>query len=132
MSQENVEIVRGAYREFERGNFWVAEIFDPSVRVVWLDAIAGGELETVGLERMAQTMKEWVRSWEQVTQVAERLIDAGEQVVAISEWRGRGKTSGVLTTWRYGAVWTLRDGKVISLVSYTDPAEALEAVGLRE
>jgi hypothetical protein len=28
--------------------------------------------------------------------------------------------------------WTLRDAKVISVVSYLDPAEALEAAGLRE
>ena len=82
---------------------------------------------------MARIMKEWVRSFEQVTTVAERLIDAGkDQVVAIAEWRGRGKTSGAFTTWRYGALWTLRDGKVTSIVSYRDPAEALEAVGLSE
>ena len=36
MSQENVEIVRGAFAEFERGNFWIPEVFDPSIRVVWL------------------------------------------------------------------------------------------------
>jgi ketosteroid isomerase-like protein len=51
-------------------------------------------------------------------------------VVAIAERRGRGKTSGVVTKWRYGAVWTLRDGKVTSLISYTDPTDALAAVGL--
>ena len=40
MSQGNVKIVRGAQAEFARGNFWVPEIFDPSVRVVWLPAWA--------------------------------------------------------------------------------------------
>ena len=131
MSQENVEIVRGAHAEFERGNFWVSEIFDPRVRVVWLP-VAGGEVETVGLDGMARAMKGWIESWEQVTTVAERIIDAGDQVVIIAEWRGRGKASGVVTKWRYGGVWTLRDGKVTSIISYTDPAEALEAVGLSE
>ena len=131
MSQENVEIVRGAHAEFERGNYWVPEIFDPSVRVVWLP-VAGGEPETVGLDDMARFMKDWMQSWEQITILTEQVIDAGDQVVVIAEWRGRGKASGVLTKWRYGAVWTLRDGKVISLVSYTDPAAALEAVGLSE
>ena len=123
--------MRGAHAEFERGNFWVPEIFDPSVRVVWLP-VAGGETETVGLNGMARMMKTWMQPWEQVTTVAERVIDAGDQVVIIAEWRGRGKTSGVVTKWRYGAVWTLRDGKVISLVSYTNPADALKAVGLEE
>ena len=131
MSQENVEIVRGAQAEFARGNFWVPQIFDPSVRVVWLP-VAGGEPETVGLDGMARMMKNWMQSWKQVTSVAERVIDAGDQVVIIAEWRGRGKTSGVLTKWRYGAVWTLRGGKVISLIAYPDPADALEAVGLSE
>jgi ketosteroid isomerase-like protein len=132
MSQENVEIVRGAFAEFERGNFWVPGIFDPSIRVVWLSPIAGGEQESIGLDAMGNTVKEWMQSWEHVTNVPEQIIDAGDQVVVIAEWRGRGKASGVFTTWRYGAVWTVRDGKVISIVSYTDPAEGLEAVGLLE
>ena len=131
MSQENVEIVRRAFAEFERGNFWIPEIFDPNVHIVWLPVV-GGEVETVGLEAMGRTVKEWLESWEQVTYVAERFIDAGDQVVIIAEWRGRGKASGVVTKWRHGAVWTIRDGKMISLISYPDPTDALEAVGLTE
>ncbi len=132
MSRENVEIVRRAFAEFERGNFWIPEVFDPSIRVVWLDPIAGGATETVGLDEMARTVKEWLESFEHITTVAERLIEAGDQVVIIAEWRARGRASGVFTTWRYGAVWTLRDEQVTSIVSYTDPAEALEAAGLSE
>jgi ketosteroid isomerase-like protein len=132
MSQENVEIVRGAFAEWERGNFGDSGIFDPSVRVVWLPGPEGNELETVGLEGMGRMMKEWMQSWVQITQVAEQLIDAGNQVLVIAEWRGRGKTSGVLTKWRFGAVYTVRDGKVISIDSYSDPADALKAVGLSE
>jgi ketosteroid isomerase-like protein len=132
MSQANVDIVRGVQAEFEQGNFWIPETFDPSVRVVWLP-VAGGEAETVGLDDMARAMKAWIESWEQVTNVAERIIDAGDRgVVVIAEWRGRGRASGVFTKWRYGAVWTLRDGKVTSIISYPDPADALEAAGLSQ
>lgn len=132
MSQEDVEIVRRAYAEFERGNFWVPGVFDPSIRVVWLSPIAGGEPESIGLDAMGNTVKEWMRSWDQVTNVPEQIIDAGDRVVVIAEWRGRGRASGAFTTWRHGSVWTLRDGKVTSLISYTDPADALEAAGLSE
>jgi len=131
VSQENVEIVQVAQVEFERGNFWLPQIFDPRVRVVWLP-VAGGETETVGLDGMARMMKDWMQSWEQVTSVAERVIDAGDQVVVVAEWRGRGRASGVVTKWRYGAVWTFRDGKVASIVSHPDPSEAFKAVGLEE
>ena len=131
MSQGNVKIVRGAQAEFAPGNFWVPEIFDPSVRMVWLPGWTAAS-ETVGLDDLARVMKDWMQSWEQVTSVAERVIDAGDQVVVIAEWRGRGRSSGVFTTLRYGTVWTLRDGKVTSIITHTDPAEALKAVGLEE
>ena len=132
MSEENLEVVRRAYAEFERGNFWVPEIFDPSVRVVWLSPIAGGEAESVGVESIGPTVKEWLGSWDRITIVPERFVDAGDQVVVLAEWRGRGKASGVDIKWPHGVVWTLRDGKVTSIVSYADPADALEAAGLAE
>jgi ketosteroid isomerase-like protein len=84
----------------------------------------------VGLDGMGRVMKDWLLSWEQVTYVAERFFDVGDQVVVVAEWRGRGKASGVSTKWRHGLVWTLRDGKVTSLVAYPDPTDALEAAGL--
>ena len=131
MSEENVEIVRGAYEEFAGGNFWLPELFDPDVRIRWLDAV-GTESETVGLEAMSSFLLNWLESWDELTLTAERIIDAGEQVVILAVFRGRGKTSGVATEWRHATVWTLREGRVISSVSYEDATEALEAVGLRE
>jgi ketosteroid isomerase-like protein len=130
MSQENVEIVRRAHAEFERGNFWVPEYFDPGVRVVWLPAI-GGDEETLGLPEMGRVVLDWMRSWDQISLIAERFVDAGDRVAVTGYWRGRGKASGADTDWRHGSVWTLRDGKAISVVSYSDPAEALKAVGLK-
>jgi ketosteroid isomerase-like protein len=53
-------------------------------------------------------------------------------VVVFAAWRGRGKASGVPTEWRFGSVLTLREGRVINIESYREPAEALEAAGLSE
>jgi hypothetical protein len=39
MSEENVEIVRRLFAEWERGNFWTGDYFDPDVRVTWVDPI---------------------------------------------------------------------------------------------
>jgi ketosteroid isomerase-like protein len=131
MSQENVEIVRRAYAEFEHGNFSVPEFFDPHIRVVWLPAI-GSDRETVGLPEMGRVVQNWMRSWDHARLIAERFIDAGDQVVVTACWRARGRASGVNTDWRHGSVWTLRDGKAISVVSHPNPAEALKAAGLAE
>jgi ketosteroid isomerase-like protein len=131
MSEENVEVVARAYSEFEQGNFWVPEFFDPNVRIVWLDAV-GAEAETIGLQAMSDFMRNWVEVYEHLTLTAERIMDAGEQVVVMATWRGRGKSSGVATEWRHGTVWTLREGKATSVVAYREPSEALEAAGLSE
>ena len=86
----------------------------------------------MGFDEVTEAMRSWLSAFDRATLTAERIIDAGEQVVAIAVWRGRGDASGVDTEWRHGAVWTIREGKVLSIVSYADPAEALEAAGLSE
>ena len=131
MSQENVEVVKRAFAEFQRGNFWVPEFFDPDVRVRWLDAV-GAPSETVGLQDMTTFMLNWLGTFDNMSMVAERVVDAGDQVVVIAAWQGRGKASGVDSEWRQGAVWTLRDGRVASVIGYQEPSDALAAVGLAE
>jgi ketosteroid isomerase-like protein len=131
MSQENVEIVRRAFGKFARGNFWVPEFFDPDVRIRWLDGV-GAEAETVGLQAMSSLLLNWLESWDELTLAPERIIDAGDQVVVFSVWRGRGKASGAVTEWRHGEVWTLHERRVVSLVAYREPGEALKAAGLSE
>jgi ketosteroid isomerase-like protein len=110
----------------------VPEVFDPSVRIVWLDALTVGVSETVGLEQLGATLKTWFESWDRITMTAERLIDAGDQVVVVAVWHGRGRASGATTEWRHGQVWTMREGRGIDVATYRDPAEALEAAGLSE
>jgi ketosteroid isomerase-like protein len=131
MAPENVEVVRRAFAELERGNFWIPEFFDPGVRIKWLDAV-GAESETVGLHAMSSFLLNWIEHWDELTLAAERIIDAGDQVVALAAWRGRGKASGVATEWRHGQVWTLREGRVTSIEAYNEPTEAFEAAGLSE
>src|SRR4051794_4540161 len=131
MAQENVEIVGRLYAAFEQGNFWVPEFFDPNVRVVWLDGV-GIETETVGLRAMSDVMKSWLAAYDHLNQTADRLIEAGDQVVVSAAWHGRGRASGASTEWSFGQVLTLRDGRVTSMVAYRELREALEAAGLSE
>jgi ketosteroid isomerase-like protein len=129
MGAENVDIVRRIFAEVERGNFWLPELFDPAIRIRWLDAV-GMKAETVGLEAMSSFLLKFMDALGELTLTAERIVDAGDRVVVVCVWRGRGKTSGVATEWRHGEVWTLRNEKVTSIVAYDTPIEALEAAGL--
>ena len=102
MSLENVKTVQSAFAEFDRGNFWVPEVFDPSVRIVWLLRPGPIPAQSVGLDQLGSILKAWFESWERVTLSAERFIDAGDQVIVIAAWHARGKASGVATEWRHG------------------------------
>jgi ketosteroid isomerase-like protein len=135
MSQDNVEIVRKVLSEWERGNFWTADVFDRDIHVQWLTPIvapAGGE--TRGIEELTGGMLELLRQWQRgtATATAERIIDAGDRVVSFEVWRARGKSSGAETEMFQSCVWTLAGGKITRMVRYSDAEQALEAAGLSE
>ena len=57
---------------------------------------------------------------------------AGERVVAVMHQRGRSKGTGVQVDMLFAQVWTLRGGEWIRMDMYSDPSEALKAVGLAD
>jgi ketosteroid isomerase-like protein len=60
----------------------------------------------------------------------ERFVDAGDEVVVTGVAHGT-TSSGLEAQWRQGYVWTIRDGRAVRFRWFNDPAEALEAVGLK-
>jgi ketosteroid isomerase-like protein len=133
MSEENVEVVRRCMqlwpaREFER----IPEFFDPEIvidlsrNVFNPDAYRGYD----GVERFLQGVYE---TWERFEVEIDEAIDGGDTVVTASRISGRGRGSGVETEMRIFQVWTLREGRIVSVVGgYRDRATALEDAGLAE
>jgi ketosteroid isomerase-like protein len=117
MSEENVELVRRAYAEFEGGRF-SADFLDPEI---------GHE----GVERYLDKVYE---AFDDYRMVPEEFIDAGDdQVLVFSREGGRGKGSGAkVETHPTAHLWTVRDGKAIRMQSYWERSDALEVVGLGE
>jgi hypothetical protein len=54
------------------------------------------------------------------------------QLVVSMTNRGRGKASGVETTWGAWLVWTIRDGRAVRGQAFMRKGDALEAAGLQE
>jgi ketosteroid isomerase-like protein len=63
---------------------------------------------------------------------AREFIDAGDDLIVSMTNRGRGRRSGVETSWDVWLVWTVRDGTAIRGQAFMSKAEALEAAGLSE
>ncbi|MEO7197481.1 MAG: nuclear transport factor 2 family protein [Solirubrobacterales bacterium] len=132
MSQENVEVVRRVYVEWERGNFWTPDFFDPKVHVRWASPIFARQAETRGIDALTEAMQGMLEAYEDVTASAERIIETADKVVAAEVWRGRGKASGIELDSLRASVWTISGGKATDVVFYVDRSEALEAAGLSE
>jgi ketosteroid isomerase-like protein len=83
-------------------------------------------------QRVITSVSEQREMLTEVDLEVEELIDAGDQVVAVTRERGVGRGSGVLVRSIAVSVWTLEDGKVIQVQVFDDRQHGLEAVGLRE
>ncbi len=130
MSQENVEIVRRMLDAFLQGDVAAALAFyDPDVE--WDGTnLPDGRIGR-GHEAIMDHLVRWVDQWEEWTVDVERIIDAGnERVVVLIRERGR-STSGLEMDERHAELYTLREGTVIARRGFSNPSEALEAVGLR-
>ncbi len=138
MSQENVEIVRQLYEAFvARDNESPFAVYHPDIE--WdmsrsAIPLPGEERVYHGHDGVRRFGRAWMQPWEFLDAPPERLVDAGEQVVAlIGQTTARGKRSGVeVETQPWAQVWTLRDGKVVRMRIYPNHAEALQAAGLSE
>ncbi len=130
MSRENVAVVRRAL-----GGDTAAAFFGSVHREVEYDVSTSlGQLAGIyrGHEGVREFFRNWMGSWEDYQVEIQELIDAGDRVVAVVCERGRGQGSGIRVENRVALVWTLRDGKAIRIKRFSQRAEALEAVGLRE
>jgi ketosteroid isomerase-like protein len=131
MSEESVEVVRGAYEAFVCGDFERAlAAYDPEV--VW----DGTELPDVtvarGHDAVVDHVTRWGQMWGDNWEVElQDVIDAGEdRAIAVTQERGRSK-SGVEVTARYWDLYVLRNGKIIFRKSFSDADQALEEAGFR-
>jgi ketosteroid isomerase-like protein len=131
MSQENVEIVRGALAVWNAGN-WDAmrELYDPSV--VWRppeDWPEGGAI--FGLDACRRQFEQLRATWDDDTlELIGDFIDAADRVIVRFSWRAAGH--GPELNMEVTNVFTLRERRIVFQEVFWDHAKALETLGLSE
>jgi ketosteroid isomerase-like protein len=134
MSQENVDNLRGAYAAFARGDpEAVLEILDPDVDwqpaiapLLGVDAVRGRE----GVRRFLT--RDLFEGFDYFRAEPLAFEDFGETVLVKVRYTGRIESTGLELDQTFATVFTLRNGKTITMRDYETRAEALEAVGLSE
>jgi ketosteroid isomerase-like protein len=133
MSQENVELVRGA--------FGVVNIpGDPEAMIsasspdfeMHLIAVGGGPAHYAGADGIRQFYRDVSRSWERFRFEATEVRDLGDRVLVLGDVRGRGRVSGAEVNDRWGWIVDVEQGRAITLRGFLDQREAVEAAGRAE
>ena len=133
MSQENIDRLRAAYEAFNQTGEIVVAHLAPDFELRQASSI----IDTAGVFRgpnaFRDVLRELAESFEDFKAEAEKFIEAPTgEIVVVVHVLGRGRGSGAEMDNRIAHVWTYRDDKAVRMVAYEEPADALEAVGLRE
>ena len=135
MSRRNVELVDSIYREF--GQDWAMAATSPD-----LERLADPEIEVdlsrrqlnpavyEGYEGLRRSAREIREVWEDWRIEPERFVDAGDRVLVVERYGGRGRESGLRLEDRAAAIWTLRNGRVVRVEIGIPIDEAFASLGL--
>ena len=133
MSQENVEVVRGAVAAWDRGDRQAALAYLDDDVVIDATRRHFNPMTYVGRAGVRQMGSDMDEVWADFRMEVLELIDAGDRVVLVVHAVGRGKASGVEIEMPGAQVMTIRDGRIVRwVIGYADRHQALEAAGLRE
>ena len=134
MSQENVEVVRRGNAAFNSGDHvGFAESLHPEVEFRDRAHAADAPETLKGVQTLLSLLSEWRESFDDFRAEISEYIDAGDHVVCVTRWTGRGKASDATVDVSQVDVYELREGKIVrATLAYPDRTTALEAVGLRE
>ena len=136
MSQENVETIREMFSIVsERGVGAATKAFGDLLAAEFAleeaHDLPDPEAFT-GRDAFIENMAKLEESFEELRMEPLEIVDLGEKVIVVVWMHGRGQGSSVPVEMTFAQLWSLRDGKAVSLRDYATKAEALEAVGLSE
>jgi ketosteroid isomerase-like protein len=132
MSQENIEIVKRLYEAWQRDGFGVVpDLMHPEIE--WVNPAYAIEPGTRrGYDEFAAAARALLSVYGDYRVSRIRFYDAGDRVAVQARVSTRSTGNAVPIDGDRGYVFDLRDGKIIAFAWFSDPAEAVKAVGLEE
>jgi ketosteroid isomerase-like protein len=132
MSQENVDVVRTLYAIFARRDLEgaIPEYADPDLEL----RVPPLYPDTPEVFRGREGIERWIamvdEAWAEWRFEPQRYLEAGPTVVVLARLIAEGGASGIHLEREVAHLWTLEEGRAISVRVYLDPADALAAAGL--
>ena len=131
MSKENVEAIRRSNEAFNRGDLDEALApYHPDVE--WEDLNHPPDLtaKARGTHEIRAILAYWHNSFDEFTAHIEEFVEAGDAVVCVTRWHGRGVGSGLAVDATSAEVYEFEDGRIVrATLGYPSRAEALHTAG---
>jgi uncharacterized protein len=125
----NVETLRRAYDALNRGELsLVLDLLDPDIE--WHEPPLSPHAGTHrGRDSFERFLRGWLESFDGFRVEPERVVERGDELVAIVRQTGTGRASGLQVETRLAHVWTVADGRAVRWEAVPNPEEALPAGG---
>jgi ketosteroid isomerase-like protein len=92
------------------------------------DAVEPGRRR--GADSFLEAVASVFEGWEQSVFDIERVIECGDDVIALGRLRTRGRATGIEATIPHGEIWTFDEGKVARMCWFNTHGETLAAAGV--
>jgi ketosteroid isomerase-like protein len=131
MSEANVDVVRGIYEAFGKGDVpAVLGALDPAVE--WWEAegfIYADGNPYRGPDAVLQgVFARLMSDWDGFAVTPEGVLDAGDTIVGHGYYTGTHKQTGKAVRAQFAHMFRIRDGKVHRFRQYTDTAQFMSAI----
>ena len=129
MGEGDVETLERGYAALNRGDLSVVlDLLDPDIE--WHEPGWSPEAGTHrGRDSFERFFRGWLESFEQFRVEPERVVQRGDQLVAVVRQTGAGRTSGVRVETRLAHVWTIAGGKAVRWEGVPEPEAVLSDGG---
>lgn len=131
MSSGNAERFHEIARQWQEQRRLAPQLLTDDVE--WVnppDAVEPGSRR--GAEGFNDAIASIFEGWDESRFEPERVIENGDDLVALDELRVRGRAVDFEIRQEHGQFWTFRDGRVARMACFNSHREALEAAGLTE
>jgi ketosteroid isomerase-like protein len=133
MSQEKVQAIRDAFRIFNESGVAAAtdafeDLLDPAFRLGEASEVPDRETHS-GKGAFIANLAKLEESFDALQMEPIEIEDLEDQIVVVVSMTARGRGSDVPVETTFAQLWSLRNGRAVTLLDYATKAEALEAAG---
>ena len=129
MSNSNVELLRDGYGNFAKGDIpAVLNVFDSKIEWTSAEGFPYGGTYIGPDEVKEKIFMKLGTEWDGFSAMPSEFIDGGDNVVVLGKYSGTYKATGKSFQADFAHVWTIRDGKAVKFVQYTDTALVQKAL----